>query len=81
MQVLEEYLVWFILFYFFLSFFFLVWFNLADLFRSMRGLAYEYLNCQDFPPIHSYVEGAICKKTKLAVLAAFYTMSQEKMPS
>lgn len=26
-----------------------------------------------FSPRHSYVEGAICKKTKLAVLAVFYT--------
>ena len=46
---------------------------MADRYKSMFGLAYEHHNCEDFSPRHSYVEGAICKKTKLAVLAVFYT--------
>lgn len=42
---------------------------------SMFGLVYERLNCLwgFFSPRHSYVEGVICKKAKLAIVAMVYS--------
>lgn len=33
--------------------------------------------CEDFAPRHSYVEGTVCKKTKLAIVALFIPVTRK----